>query len=77
MTTLFFNYMKPIDWSGGLVMVIIIPTEVSPEIAILIMLPYFAATILTIVNTHKRLEKSKDNDSDNNSKDIISDNEND
>ena len=59
------------------VTVIIVPIEISPGIAILIMLPYFAVVIATIVYTHKKLEKSKNKSSDNdNNKDIVSEDNN-
>ncbi len=55
-------------------MVVVVPTEVIPVVAILIMLPYFVATIWTIVYTHNKTKKMKDNNSEsdgNGSKDII------
>ena len=45
-------------------MVIVIPTEVTPVVAILIMLPYFVATIWTIVYTHNKTKKMKSNNSE-------------
>jgi hypothetical protein len=55
-------------------MVVVVPTEVTPVVAILIMLPYFVATIWTIVYTHNKTKKMKSNNSesdDSGSKDII------
>ena len=42
-------------------MVVVVPTEVTPVVAILIMLPYFVATIWTIVYTHNKTKKMKSN----------------
>ncbi len=54
-------------------MVTVIPTEVTPVVAILIMLPYFVATIWTIVYSHNKTKKMKSNNSEsdgNGSKDV-------
>jgi divalent metal cation (Fe/Co/Zn/Cd) transporter len=40
-------------------MVAVVPTEVTPVVAILIMLPYFVATIWTIFYTHNKTKKMK------------------
>ena len=53
-------------------MVTIVPIEFPVEVAILIMLPYFAAPILIIIYTHKKLKLKKGSDSNNKDKDIVS-----
>ncbi|MGB7639352.1 MAG: hypothetical protein WBL88_17450 [Nitrososphaeraceae archaeon] len=58
-------------------MAIAVPTEVPVAVAIFIMLPYFVATIATIIYTNRKTRKSNYNDNDNNSKDIIVDNNDD
>jgi hypothetical protein len=40
-------------------MVAVVPTEVTPVVAILIMLPYFVATIWTIVYAHNKTKKNE------------------
>ncbi len=45
-------------------MVVVVPTEVTPVVVILIMLPYFVATIWTIVYTHNKTKKMKSNNSE-------------
>ena len=59
-------------------MVIVIPTEATPIVAILIMLPYFVATIWTIVYSHNKTKKMKSNNSEsdgNGSKDVTDNSE--
>jgi hypothetical protein len=58
-------------------MAIAVPTEVPVAVAIFIMLPYFVATIATIIYTNHKTRKSNYNDNDNNSKDTIVDNNDD
>jgi hypothetical protein len=61
---------------GGVVIDISLPPEAPPEAAILIFVPYFAATIAAILYTNKQIKKG--NQEDENSKDLIrSDNNND
>jgi hypothetical protein len=45
-------------------MVAVVPTEVTPVVTILIMLPYFVATIWTIVYAHNKTKKMKSNNSE-------------
>lgn len=55
-------------------MVAVVPTEVTPVVAILIMLPYFVATIWTIVYTHNKTKKNESNNSESDgsgSKDVV------
>jgi hypothetical protein len=58
-------------------MAIAVPTEVPVAVAIFIMLPYFVATIATIIYTNCKTRKSNYNENDNYSKDTIVDNNND
>ena len=58
-------------------MAIAVPTEFPVAVAIFIMLSYFVATIATIIYTNRKTRKSNYNDNDNNSNDIIVDNNND
>jgi hypothetical protein len=58
-------------------MAIAVPTEVPVAVAIFIMLPYFVATIATIIYTNRKTRKSNYNENDNYSKDTIVDNNND
>jgi hypothetical protein len=54
-------------------MVAVVPTEVTPVVAILIMLPYFVATIWTIFYTHNKTKNESNNsESDGSgSKDVV------
>ncbi len=51
------------------------PPELPPEIAILIILPYFVAVIAAIIYTNKQIKKG-DHKDENSSKDIPSNNNN-